>query len=310
MKRREFFAAATVGAVAATSSSLSAQDVPRQRRGFPGDRRAEARLRFCRVVGGNISNEELRWMKEIGFDAIEVGNPGNVESATNLRRRVEDAGLTIASMYMGGPEHPLMSEDAAERQRGLDYAKAKMETAAAAGAHSIVYVPVRGNQPEEIRNLPERVLWERTVRVLRDLGPMAAELNTNVVLEPLQRREAWFMRQVSQAAKLCQEANVPGVAALGDTFHMYQEEANSMAAFIAGGDYIKHVHLGSGQGRVLPTAENHAKPGHTHTEAFRGLKYIGYTGVCSFECGVGGSGDLRVEMPRCLDYLRQCWAEA
>jgi len=316
MKRREFFAAAAaVGAVAATSPSLSAQTATTASTGFPGagfpgDRRAEAKLQFCRVVPGNISDEELRWMKEIGFAAIEVGNPGNVESARNWRRRAEDAGLVVASIYFGGAEIPLMSEDPAVRQRGLDESKARMESAAAAGAHSIVYVPVRGNQPEEIRNLPERVLWERTVRVLRDIGPMAAELNTNVVLEPLQRREAWFMRQVSQAAKLCQEANVPGIAALGDTFHMYQEEANSMAAFIAGGDYIKHVHLGSGQGRVLPTAENHSTPGHTHTEAFRGLKYIGYNLFASFECGVGGSGDLRVEMPKCLDYLRQCWEEA
>ena len=310
MKRREFFAAAaTVGALAATSSSLSAQALP-VAGAFPGDRRAEAKLRFCRVVPGNITDEDLRWMKSIGFDAIEVGDPGNVESARNWKRRAEDAGLVVASIYFGGAEHPLMSEDSAVRQRGLDQSKARMESAAAAGAHSVVYVPVRGNQPEEVRNLPERVLWQRTVAVLRDIGPMAAELNTNVVLEPLRRQEAWFMRKVSQAAKLAQEADVPGVAALGDTFHMYWEEANSMAAFIAGGDYIKHVHIGSGQGRVLPTAENHAKPGHTHTEAFRGLKYIGYNGFVSFECGVGGSGDIRVEMPRCLDYLRQCWEEA
>ena len=91
---------------------------------------------------------------------------------------------------------------------------------------------------------------------------------------------------------------------------MYTEEANTMAAFIAGGEFVKHVHLGSGNGRVLPTAENHSAKGHTHTEAFRGLKYIGYTGVVSFECGIGGSNDKAVEIPKCLDYLRKCWEEA
>jgi len=70
------------------------------------------------------------------------------------------------------------------------------------------------------------------------------------------------------------------------------------------------VHLGSGEGRVLPTAENHSKKGHTHTDVFRGLKYIGYTGVVSFECGIGGSGDRAVEVPKCIDYLRKCWEEA
>jgi len=312
MQRRDFLAAAaTVGAVAAASSlPAQAQTPPTRRRSHPDDQRANAKLRFCRVVGRNISDDDLKWMKDIGFDAIEVGDPGDLESAKNVKKRADDAGLPIASIYFGGAEGPLMSEDPAVRQRGLDQSKAKMEIAAAIDCPVLVYVPVRGSQPESVRNLPERVLWERTVGVLKEIGPMAAALKTNVILEPLRRGEAWFMRQVSQAARLAEEANVPGVFVLGDTYHMYQEEANSMAAFIAGGEYVKHVHLGSGQGRVLPTAENHSKKGHTHTEAFRGLKYIGYSGVVSFECGVGGSGDIKVEMPKCLDYLRKCWEEA
>jgi hypothetical protein len=61
---------------------------------------------------------------------------------------------------------------------------------------------------------------------------------------------------------------------------------------------------------VLPTAENHKAKGHTHTEAFRGLKYVGYAEFVSFECGIGGSNDAAVEFPKCLDYLRKCWEEA
>ena len=311
MKRRDFFSAAVAaGAVAAVSTVPVHAQTPDV---MPGDRRAEAKLRFCGPPGlmpGDNDEARLKWAKANGFEAIEVGNPGNMESAKNWKKRADDAGLLIASIYFGGSEIPLMNEDPAVRQRGLDGSKAMMEIAAAMHCPVLVYVPVRGNQPEEVRNLPERVLWERTVGVLKDLGPMATALNTNVILEPLRRNEAWFMRQVSQAVRLAQEAGVPGIAALGDTYHMYTEEANSMAAFISGGDFIKHVHLGSGVGRVLPTAENHSAKGHTHTEAFRGLKYIGYTGVVSFECGVGGSGDRAVEVPKCLDYLRKCWEEA
>ena len=40
-------------------------------------------------------------------------------------------------------------------------------------------------------------------------------------------------------------------------------------------------------------------------EGFRGLKYIGYTGPCSFECGV--HGDPLVEIPKSLDFLRKEW---
>jgi len=301
-----------MGAVAAVSS-LQPTHAQTATASVPGDRRATAKLRFCSQLGiipGGSDEEKLKWMKNNGFEAVEIGDPGNRESAKNWKKKVDDAGLQIASIYFGGAEHPLMSEAPDVRQRGIDESKAKMEIAAEISCPVLVYVPVRGNQPENVRNLPERVLWERTVAVLKDIGPLAAALNTNVILEPLRRGEAWFMRQVSQAACLAKEADVPGLGVLGDTYHMYYEEANSMAAFIAGGDFVKHVHIGSGQGRVLPTAENHSAKGHTHTEAFRGLKYIGYTGVISFECGVGGSGDRAVEVPKCLDYLRKCWEEA
>ena len=310
MQRRDFLAAATVGAVAAYSLPAQAQTPA----AISGDQRAKAKLRFCCVglgnIPGNNDEEKLKWMKTNGFDAIEIGDPGNMESAEKWKKKADDAGLQIASMYFGGAEIPLMSEDPEVRQKGLDQGKAKMEIAAAMACPVLVYVPVRGSQPDAVKNLPERVLWERTVGVLKDLGPMAAALNTNVILEPLRRGEAWFMRQVSQAACLAKEAGVPGLGVLGDTYHMYTEEANAMAAFIAGGDLVKHVHLGSGQGRALPTAENHSAKGNTHTDAFRGLKYIGYTGVISFECSVGGSGNREVEVPKCLDYLRKCWEEA
>lgn len=316
MKRRGFFtAAATAGAVVAASSmqTHSMQAHAQTVTLVPGDQRAKAKLRFCCQPGlppGKSDEEKFKWMKENGFDAVEIGDPGNKESAKNWKKKADDAGLQIASIYFGGAEGPLMSEDPAVRQKGIDESKAKMEIAAEMACPVLVYVPVRGSQPEAIRNLPERVLWERTVAVLKDLGPLAAALKTNIILEPLRRGEAWFMRQVSQAALLAIEANVPGLGVLGDTYHMYTEEANDMAAFIAGGALVKHVHIGSGNGRVLPTAENHSAKGHTHTEAFRGLKYIGYTGVVSFECGVGGSGDSKVEVPKCLDYLRKCWEEA
>jgi len=312
MKRRDFFkSSAIAGSALAVSSVLTPSASAAET--VPGDQRDKAKLRFCCQPGlppGRNDEAKLKWMKENGFDAVEIGDPGNMESAKNWKKMADDAGLQIASIYFGGAEGPLMSEDPAVYQRGLDESKAKMEVAAAMDCPVLVYVPVRGSQPEAVRNLPERVLWERTVKVLKDLGPLAAALKTNVILEPLRRGEAWFMRQVSQATRLVQEANVPGLAVLGDTYHMYTEEANSMAAFIAGGDLVKHVHLGSGQGRVLPTAENHGAKGHTHTDSFRGLKYIGYTGVISFECGVGGSNDKAVEIPKCLDYLRKCWEEA
>ncbi|MDR3110647.1 MAG: sugar phosphate isomerase/epimerase [Planctomycetaceae bacterium] len=313
MKRRDFFtASATIGVAGLALPTLSTTALAADT--VPGDKRASAKLRFCSMLGiipGSNDGEKLKWMKANGFEAVEIGgSPNSIDDAKDWKKKADDAGLEIASIYFGGAEIPLMSEDPVTHQKGLDEAKVRMEFAEIVGSPVLVYVPVRGNQPKEVKDQPERVLWERTVSVLKKLGPVAESHKTNVILEPLRRGEAWFMRQVSQAAKLAQEAGVPGVAILGDTYHMYHEEANSMAAFIAGGELVKHVHIGSGVGRQLPTAENHSAKGHTHTEAFRGLKYIGYDRFISFECGVGGSGNKEIEVPKCLDYFRKCWDEA
>jgi sugar phosphate isomerase/epimerase len=139
--------------------------------------------------------------------------------------------------------------------------------------------------------------------MLKELGPFAAEHKTHIILEPLRRGEAWFLRQVSDAAQICKDAGVPGVAVLGDTYHMYTEETDDMAAFIAGGEYVKHVHLGNGTQRKLPGQDT-----HHFVKAMRGLKYIGYTDFLSYECGVNGNNE--IEVPKSVEYLRQCWEEA
>jgi sugar phosphate isomerase/epimerase len=305
MQRREFLAAAaTVGTVAAASTfqQVHAQGVA----AVPGDQRAKAKLRFSSNLGiipGGNDDEKLKWMKENGFDAVEIGSLGR--NYADWKRRADDAGLEISALCIGEFGRKLVDEDEDKRKQGYDEVKAQLERAGAVGAAGIVFVPAFG-APDR----PYHRLRELTVTMLKDLGPFAAEHNTHIILEPLRRNEAWFLRQVSDGAAIARDAGVPGVGVMGDTYHMYLEEANDMAAFIAGGEFLKHVHIGSGRGRVLPNEQNHSAKGHTHTEGFRGLKYIGYTGVVSFECGVGGSNDKAVEVPKCLDYLRKCWEEA
>ncbi|MCL2742608.1 MAG: sugar phosphate isomerase/epimerase, partial [Planctomycetaceae bacterium] len=82
------------------------------------------------------------------------------------------------------------------------------------------------------------------------------------------------------------------------------------AAFLAGGKYVKHVHLGCGNKRVLPgQAPEHKR--EEFVDGFRGLKMIGYTGFMCFECScLGGNAGAVDEVPATLDYLRACWEDA
>lgn len=300
MKRRDFLTTtAAVGAVAASVSFSSSGVRAAEASVVPGDQRAKAKLRMCSQLGiipGNNTEEKLKWMKEKGFEAVEIGGLGG--DFMDWKKRADDAGLQIASICIGSFGNKLVSENPEDRQKGYDELKVQLERAGAVGANGVVYVPTTGR--------PDRPNWrirELTVQALKDLGPFAAEHKTHIILEPLRRGEAWFLRQVGDAAQICKDAGVPGVACLGDTYHMYTEEPDDMAAFIAGGQYVKHVHLGNGSRRQLPGQDDHC-----HVKAMRGLKYIGYTEFCSYECGV--NGDKAVEVPKSVEYLRKCWEEA
>lgn len=300
MKRRDFFATGVVGAVAGTALTFSSSQATAAEPGnVPGDQRAKAKLRMCSQLGiipGNNNEEKLAWMKKNGFEAVEIGRLG--DNYMDWKKRADDAGLKIASICIGSFGNKLVSESEEDRKKGYDEVKVQLERAGAVGANGIVYVPTTGK--------PDRPNWrirELTVQALKDLGPFAAEHKTHIILEPLRRGEAWFLRQVGDAAQICKDAGVQGVAVLGDTYHMYTEEPDDMAAFIAGGAFVKHVHLGNGTKRRLPGQDNHC-----HIKAMRGLKYIGYTEFCSYECGV--DGDREIEVPKSVEYLRKCWEEA
>lgn len=296
MQRRNFLTAAALGGVAAAvpGSAVAAESAT-----VPGDQRAKAKLRMCSQLGiipGSSDAEKLKWMKDNGFEAVEIGRLGN--NYLDWKKKADDAGLRIASICIGSFGNKLVSESAEERQKGYDEVKEQLERAGAVGANGIVYVPTTGS--------PDRPYWrirELTIQALKDLGPFAAEHKTHIILEPLRRNEAKFLRQVSDGAQICKDADVPGIAVLGDTYHMSFEEPDDMAAFIAGGKYVKHVHLGNHSKRQMPGLDDHC-----HVKAMRGLKYIGYTEFISYECGC--PGDKTVEVPKSVAYMHKCWDEA
>ena len=87
-----------------------------------------------------------------------------------------------------------------------------------------------------------------------------------------------------------------------DFYHMYFEETSDQGAFLSGGKYLRHVHLGSIK-RKLP-----GQDARSFVDGFVGLKRIGYQGCVSLECGC--IGDKNVEIPKSFRFLEKQWAEA
>ena len=137
------------------------------------------------------------------------------------------------------------------------------------------------------------------------LGNIATENGTTVIFEALNRKEAFYLRQVADTASICRDINNPGVRCMGDFWHITLEEASDCGAFVLAGDYLQHVHIASLKRPSMPGEDGLAD---NYINGFRGLKQIGYNKYLSFECGC--QGDCEVVVPEALQLLRKQWSEA
>ncbi len=117
------------------------------------------------------------------------------------------------------------------------------------GSTGVIMVPAfNGQKPCRPHTMETRAyLCEQ----LHELGEYALKHNTTVILEPLNRKEAFYLRLVSDAAAICRDADSEGVRCMGDFWHM-QEETSDYAAFISAGKYLQHVHVASRGQRRMP----------------------------------------------------------
>ena len=175
-----------------------------------------------------------------------------------------------------------------------------LTAAGALGSTGMVMVPAFHNQTK----LGHQESRELLVKLLPELGDHAHKAGTRLLLEPLNRRECHFIRQVADGAAICRDVNNPGIALMGDFWHMTWEETSDMAAFIAGGKYIHHVHMASRKERKMPGEDE----GDNYVEGFRGLKLIGYQDFVSLECGC--KGDRAKAIPAAAKLLREQWEMA
>jgi len=286
---------------------------------LPTDQRAKAKLRICSQMHGWIPGkddaEKMKQIKDWGMEAVEAG--GHIgqdhEAAKNFKKMADDAGLKVSAICGGVGPTPC-SADPEEAKRGVDKLKKSLEGAAILECNGVIYVPAFNGEQEQLKRTHQQLRHSlididpntREIKggFLKEAGDFAASLKTNIILEPLNRKEAWFLRQVADGAAICRDAQSEGVKVMGDFYHMFYEETCDMGAFISGGKYVVHVHFGSGNSRIMPGQD----PAQSFVSGFRGLKFIGYQQFMSFECGC--KGDPAVEVPKVMEFLRKTWEEA
>jgi sugar phosphate isomerase/epimerase len=293
--RRHFFLGAAFTAAAAA--------LPRAARAFTlPDPPQPARLRLsCQegVAPGKSLSEKLDFLEQHGFEGVEPHGGG-------LGRRVEEfqkalQGRTIKiSAICAGFEGVLISEQEEVRAKAIASMKEILTAAGALGSTGMIMVPAFHNQTK----LGHQEARELLVKLLPELGEHAHRAGTKILLEPLNRKECHFLRQVADAAAICRDANHPGVGVMGDFWHMTWEETSDFAAFVAAGKYLQHVHVASRKERKVPGEDE----GDDYVDGMKGLKLIGYQNFISLECGC--KGDRVKAIAAAARLLRAQWAQA
>ena len=223
-------------------------------------------------------NARLDYLEQNGYAAVEIPTGRKGEW-------ILDKGEAFAQAMKG---RRLVCATACGPSR-FDYAEPKdndaevakflpmLEVLGAIKSVGLIICPARSKPEVGLKELREDFVTNTGKR----LAEKAAKCGTSIVLEPLQRKETPFLRQVSDGAKMAQEIG-PGCKVMADFWHMTWEEANDRAAMLAAGPLLAHVHIASRRTRKIPGSDGAADD---YRLGFRGLKEIGYGGAVSLEAG-------------------------
>jgi sugar phosphate isomerase/epimerase len=300
--RRSFIKKAGIGSVVAalgTISPLAAASAAEANKKSPGNLTLNLCLQEGVAPGASLA-EKLDFMEANGVYGLEVGGGKLASRVTELQKALASRKIKITAICAGFKGW-LIATDEAERKKCIDSSKEILAAAGELGSYGMILVPgFNGQQP----SLPFVEARAMLIDQLKELGDFAVQNKTSVILEPLNRKEAWFLRLVSDAAAICRDVDSPGVTCMGDFWHMTWEETDDMGAFISGQKYLNHVHIASRKTRNTPGEDE----GDNYVTGFKALKMINYNHFVSFECG--SKGDKKIVVPAALKLLRDQWKMA
>mgnify|MGYP000492000371 FL=1 len=303
MNRRNFLATAAAGSAALAAASVLPGCVAASDDKKKTGNDLELKISFQEgIAPGESLAEKLDFMESLGVVGFEPGGRGLASRVKEIQDALSGRNIKVSAICAGFDGF-ILAEDPAVKEL---FDRTMREIVAAAGelgSTGVIMVPAFNHQtPCKPHTMDTRnYLCEQ----LHDLGEFALEHGTTVILEPLNRNEAFYMRQVADAAAIARDSDSKGVKAMGDFWHMSEETSDYGALMSAGKEYLQHVHIASRGRRVMPGEDGEKD---YYVDGFRALKEIGYDKYVSFECGT--KGDRATTVAAAVDLLRKQWAEA
>ena len=251
---------------------------------------------------GDNLNAKFDYMEKLGIVGFEPGGGGLAGRVKEIKEAQSGRNIKVSAICAGFGGFILSTEQDIRKQ----FDNTMREIIVAAGeleSTGVIMVPAFNNQKPVMPHTQET--RDYLCEQLALLGDFAVKNGTTIILEPLTRGEAFYLRQVADAASICRDINNPGVRCMGDFWHMTWEETSDFGAFISAGDYLQHVHIASRKRRSMPGEDGDAD---FYVEGFKALKAMNYGNYVSFECGC--KGDRNIVVPEAVKLLREQWEEA
>ncbi|MDR0422054.1 MAG: sugar phosphate isomerase/epimerase [Proteiniphilum sp.] len=307
--RRKFLTATLAGSAAIVAGGCHTFAAAKQERKSASakgsDPAAGAKLNISFQEGtppGTTLSEKFDFMEEHGVTGFEPHGRPLLERGQEIKDALKGRNIKVSAICAGF-EGFILSSDPEIRKKCRDTMAELIVAAGEVESVGVIIVPAFNGQTPAMPHTRETrdFLCEQ----FDEMGTFARQHGTTVIFEPLNRNEAFYLRQVADAASICRDINNPGVKCMGDFWHMTWEENCDMAAFLSAGEHLRHVHVASRKRRSMPGEDGEAD---NYVAGFRGLKMMGYDKYVSFECGA--QGDRSIVVPAALELLRKQWEEA
>lgn len=296
MDRRDFLKSNILGAAGLT---LAASPLAALTSCSPKKEEVELKLSFQeKTAPGETLNERFDYMENLGIVGFEPGGRNLAARVNEFQQALRGRNIKVSAICAGFDGF-ILAEDPAVKAQFDSTMRDIIAAAGELGSTGVIMVPAFNRQtPVKPHTFETR---EYLCEQMHELGEYALKHNTTVILEPLNRKEAHYLRQVADAAAICRDSKSAGVMCMGDFWHM-QEETSDYAAFMAAGQYLQHVHVASRGNRKMPGEDGELD---NYVEGMRALKQLGYDKYISFECGT--NGDRNVTVPAAVELLRAQW---
>lgn len=302
MDRRSFLGSAAAGIAGAAVLSTPAGLLTSCATGTSRKSSPELKLSFQEgTAPGESLNEKFDYMEKLGIVGFEPHGKQLLKRAEEFRQALNGRNIKVSAICAGFDGF-ILAEDPAVKASFDSSMRELIAAAGEIGSTGVIMVPAfNGQKPCMPHTMETR---DYLCEQLHELGEYALKHNTTVILEPLNRREAFYLRLVSDAAAICRDADSEGVRCMGDFWHM-QEETSDYAAFISAGKYLQHVHVASRGQRRMPGEDGQLD---NYIDGMRALKELDYQNYISFECGT--DADRETVVPAAVELLRSQWEQA